>query len=316
MRIRFLGTAAAEGVPALFCTCDFCRYARKAGGREVRTRAGSIVDGVLKLDFGPDSFKHMIDSGLDYTYLRALLVTHAHEDHLCPDDLFYRRPGFANLPENFPPLTVYGNARVGERLRPHLGAYLRFERLTAFKTVDIEGYAVTPLEAVHCIDKNGDAYPVVFEGETYYRSEEAFFYLIEKDGESLLYAHDTDEFTSADMDFLAGRHIDLISMDCTNAARDSQYVGHMGLNDNLRMRQELLLNGAADTHTTFVANHFSHNGLVAYDELVRRLPCFVISCDSLELPFAPNKRGFFSYLKRLLAHRRCLFDGNHRSDGS
>ena len=29
MRIRFLGTAAAEGAPALFCTCAFCQYARK-----------------------------------------------------------------------------------------------------------------------------------------------------------------------------------------------------------------------------------------------------------------------------------------------
>jgi phosphoribosyl 1,2-cyclic phosphate phosphodiesterase len=284
MRIRFLGTAAAEGVPALFCTCDFCAYARRVRGREVRSRAGSLVDGVLKLDFGPDSFRHMIDNRLDYTFLRALLVTHAHEDHLCPDDLFYRRPGFANLPEGIAPLTVYGNARVGERLRPHLGAFLRFEQLRAFETAVIEGYAVTPLEAVHCIDENSRRFPVVFEGKTYYRSEEAFFYLIEKDGESLLYAHDTDAFTPADLDFLAGRQIDLISLDCTNAARDAQYVGHMGSNDNLRLREKLLENGAADAHTTFVANHFSHNGLAPYDELVRLMPGFTIACDSLELP--------------------------------
>ena len=55
MKIQFMGTAAAEGAPALFCVCDHCRYARARGGREIRSRAGSIVDGRLKLDFGPDS---------------------------------------------------------------------------------------------------------------------------------------------------------------------------------------------------------------------------------------------------------------------
>ena len=44
MKLTYLGTAAAEGVPALFCRCDFCRYARKAGGREIRTRAGALLD--------------------------------------------------------------------------------------------------------------------------------------------------------------------------------------------------------------------------------------------------------------------------------
>ena len=32
---------AAEGAPAIFCTCDHCAYARKVGGREIRTRSGS-----------------------------------------------------------------------------------------------------------------------------------------------------------------------------------------------------------------------------------------------------------------------------------
>ena len=38
MKIKYLGTAAAEAIPALFCTCDVCRKARKVGGRELRLR--------------------------------------------------------------------------------------------------------------------------------------------------------------------------------------------------------------------------------------------------------------------------------------
>ena len=33
MKIKYLGTAAAEGVPAIFCDCETCRYVRKHGGK-------------------------------------------------------------------------------------------------------------------------------------------------------------------------------------------------------------------------------------------------------------------------------------------
>ena len=41
MNIQFLGTGAAEGIPALFCQCPLCRKAEAAGGREIRTRCGA-----------------------------------------------------------------------------------------------------------------------------------------------------------------------------------------------------------------------------------------------------------------------------------
>lgn len=281
MKLQYLGTAAAEGAPALFCTCDFCRYARMKGGHEVRTRSGSMLDGRLKLDFGPDSYKQMLDHGLDYTYMKSVLVTHSHDDHFS-HDIFYRRPGFAQLSDDVPLMTIYGNEAVGKAVAPFESRYIGFKRMVPFETVQIEDYAVTALEAVHCISRNaGAGWPVVFENRAYMRAEEALFYLIEKDGKSLLYAHDTDEFTPADMEFLAGRKIDLISMDCTNGVLQANYVGHMGCADNLRMRDKLLKCGAADMHTVFVANHFSHNGLVPIEELERRLPGFIIAWDGL-----------------------------------
>ena len=65
MELLFMGTAAAEGAPALFCECEHCKFARKHGGREIRSRAGALLDGVLKLDFGPDSFRQMLDNNID-----------------------------------------------------------------------------------------------------------------------------------------------------------------------------------------------------------------------------------------------------------
>ena len=37
MKLLYLGTAAAEGWPALFCSCPVCESARKEGGRNLPT---------------------------------------------------------------------------------------------------------------------------------------------------------------------------------------------------------------------------------------------------------------------------------------
>ena len=42
--------------------------------------------------------------------------------------------------------------------------------------------------------------------------------------------------------------------------------GHMGLPDNIRVREKLLEMGVCDGETKFILNHFSHNGGMVYDE--------------------------------------------------
>ena len=88
------GTAAAEGWPALFCTCDACLQARARGGKEVRSRAAYMLGDRVRVDFGPDSYLHQQKYGLAYEKLEHLLVTHSHDDHWFPKDLAYRRAGF------------------------------------------------------------------------------------------------------------------------------------------------------------------------------------------------------------------------------
>lgn len=287
MKIRYLGTAAAEGAPALFCTCDHCAYARKVGGKEIRSRAGSILDDRLKIDFGPDSFMQMIQNHIDYTPLKSILVTHSHSDHFCASDIGYRKPGFANLPENYPPVTIYGNAKVGEAIESHLSDLIQFQLVEPYQPFEVEGYTVTALDAVHCIDREGPSheYPVTFRGNTYYRSERALIYLIEKDGKALLYGHDTDELDPRVFECLKGKKLDLVSLDCTNGVKITTYVGHMGVEKDLNMREKLLECGAADAHSIFVANHFSHNGLIPYEALEKAMPDFRISYDSMEIEF-------------------------------
>lgn len=265
MYITFQGTAAAEGAPALFCNCKHCRYAREVGGKEIRMRAGSLIDGRLKLDFGPDAYAQSLRFNQSYSELQHILITHAHEDHFAPDDLKRVTPPDAHRDTV---VHVYGDARVGEKLEPHLQKKnLAFTQVFPFETYDIGGYRVTPLQAVHAVGSG----------------EEPLTYIIEKDGRRLLYLHDTDFPTEEDMAFLRGRRVDMVSMDCTNGILNLDYIGHMGIEDNLRLREMLIENGTADADTVFVANHFSHNGLVAHEELEKRLPGFIVAFDGLTL---------------------------------
>ena len=36
MKLQYLGTAAAEGMPAVFCQCPICREAARPGGKDLR----------------------------------------------------------------------------------------------------------------------------------------------------------------------------------------------------------------------------------------------------------------------------------------
>jgi len=265
MYITYWGTAAAEGVPAIFCECEFCRYARDAGGKEVRTRSGSLIDGRLKLDFGPDSYMQSLKFNQSLAPVEHILITHSHHDHFCPEDIDYIRKPFGHRDAK---LHVYGNAKVEAGIAPFLNErHLDFTRVEPFKTYQIDEYAVTPLQAVHCVGTD----------------EEPLFYLIEKDGKSLLYGLDTDLFTEADWEFLKGRRMDLVTLDCTNGILDPRWLGHMGIRKNLDTRRRMLEEGIADEKTVFVANHFSHNGLIPYEGLQKLLPGFTVAYDGLTM---------------------------------
>ena len=111
MKIKYLGTAAAEGVPAIFCRCEVCRKSKAAGGRNIRTRSQSIIDDRLLLDFCPDTFIHTLRDNIDLISIKSCLITHAHEDHLYPQDIQMRLPEcFANfMSEEVTPLNFYGS---------------------------------------------------------------------------------------------------------------------------------------------------------------------------------------------------------------
>lgn len=274
MQIKFLGTGAAEGIPALFCHCNICKHARENGGRNVRTRSQAIIDNKILLDFGPDTYLHSLKYDIELADIEHCLITHSHDDHLYLEDLRARRRSRANLRPGTPPLNVYGGSGVKECLKPNDEGYVTkdqsvlYKEVSPFVSYDINGYKILPIAAVH-----GTSQPLV--------------YAISKEDRTILYGHDTDYFTEDSWKELKKMdiHFDLVSLDCTEGKKHIDYPGHMNFERmNVmceRMRKEKMISDK----TIIIANHISHNGLITYEEAVElgKENGYIISYDGMEM---------------------------------
>lgn len=254
MKIQYLGTAAAEGVPALFCDCEVCRKARALRGKLVRTRSQALIDDQLLIDYPPDAFSHFLTYKIDTTKIRNLLITHVHEDHFYPPDFAYIRPhAFSTPPEDYK-LRIYGSEDLVEPLAEAVeksNGQLEVVVVKPFEPFEVGEYRVTALKATH-----GTAHP--------------YIYLIEKGKTAMLYANDTGIFPEETIAYLSEHcpKLALVSFDCTGgAAQDLSYDSHMCLGRASYLRDEMDYAGFLTPKTIAVLTHFSHNGeQVSYDE--------------------------------------------------
>ncbi len=270
MRFMYLGTAAAEGFPAVFCNCQYCKEARKLRGKNIRTRSQAMINDDLLIDFPADTYHHFLTNNIEGDKIKYLLVTHSHQDHFYYEDLEMRHSPFVHDMRvetlqvycgkgTYQKLLSYGRVPVGVEL--HL--------LEAFQETSVGSYKVTPLPARHYI---GDG---------------AVFYLI-KDDKTVLYAHNTGYFYEEVFDYLKGQKIvlDMISFDCTKVEIPASDEGfHMGLDNIFRVVDRLRENGNVNQHTTLVVNHFSHNANPLHEALEEKV-CkkgYLVSYDGMRM---------------------------------
>lgn len=258
MKITYLGTAAAEGWPAMFCNCEYCLRAKELGGKNIRTRSQTLINDDLLIDFPADTYNHMLHTGIDLSKVKHCFVTHSHIDHFEPTDLCMRFEGcFAhNMVE--PTLHIYGNAAVMNRFdrfvtslgEEEVPPAVKLTEIKAYESVTVGEYTVTPLPAYHA------------------PKETPYVYLIKGSDKTLLYLHDTGVPFDEVFDYLENNkvHADVISYDCTYVAIPSA-GGHMGLDSVPAVRKRLEEIGVAGKDTVHIVNHFSHNGMLLHDEL-------------------------------------------------
>lgn len=280
MKIKFLGTAAAEAIPGVFCACETCKKSRATGGKNIRTRSQSIIDDKILIDLPADTYFHSVAHRIDLSQIHTCLITHSHDDHLYPQELWCRGESIA-YPEEETPLTVYAG-RSG--YRKITDAVIDFKldetdrvvpkRIAPFVPFEAEGYQITPLTANH----DSSASPLLF--------------LIQKDGKSLLYAHDTGCFPEETTSYLkdSGITLDLFSLDCTGGLNPNENYskwGHHNLIGAVKTRQILKENGNVTDKTICILNHFSHNGTPVHEEMeaAAKKENFLIAFDGYEISF-------------------------------
>lgn len=253
MKIKIMGTAAYERVPAMFCTCAACEYARKNKGKAVRTQAQTLINEDLLIDFGQDNYIHYLNGDYDYTKLRALIVTHAHTDHFAPNELLMTAGVFGhNEMEN---ITVVGAAGVqakydtlaGER-KTDLAPKADFAPIAYYETKTVAGYTVTALPACH-------------------GTEQPTLYIISDGKKTVLYNNDTGSVKEEVYDFIkkGGYRFDLVIADCTYGLLGYSSDGHMSIEDNVAHKERLTEMGALDEKSIYVITHYSHNALLFKD---------------------------------------------------
>lgn len=256
MEMQILGTAAAEGWPAVFCQCDACMAARRLGGKDLRTRSSLQIGTACKIDFPPDTLWHVHHYGLPLWELRHLFFTHSHRDHMEVDELLMMSPPFGHNDFATEPLNVYLSPDAARHLAARVGEKralpVEFHLLQPFEAVHAGALTVTPVLAAHN------------------PREECLFYVLEQEGKTVLYASDTGPFPEVTWEFLLTRRYDLLIMECTFGPREMHYAGHMGLFDVIQARKRLLAAGAIEPATPCWITHFSHNAQITHDEFVQR----------------------------------------------
>lgn len=261
MKIRYLGTAAAERTPAMFCNCEVCRRAMEKGGRNIQTQSQALIDDGLLIDFSGDTWHHFMTMERTLWDIEHVLITHSHVDHFTFESFALRVAANAKGVKA-EKLKIYTSQGVIDRLWECLRVRgnkklekiperIEFVPMEYYQSFAIDGYTVTPLPAEHAGD------------------EQAFLFLIEKDGKTLFYGNDTGFFGENIDDWLVarGKHIDMLSLDCTKGDNPYTYKTHMSMEEGSAIAARFAAKGLIDDKTKRYFTHFCHNSGMIRDEL-------------------------------------------------
>lgn len=256
MKLTYLGTAAAEGFPAVFCNCEFCKEARRLGGKNIRTRSQAIINDDLLIDLPADTYSHFLNNNIEGDKIKYLIVTHSHSDHFYEKELAIRIPPYSHN-MRAERLKMYGSTGVIDILNKlDTEKYsVDFAALKPFDVIALGDYTITALPARHT-------------------GVGSLFYIIQQGDKTLLYAHDTGCFYEEIFEYIKEKKIvfDLVSLDCTNVDIPIDDNGvHMGIDNLTRVVERLKEMGSITDKTQQIINHFSHNGEPIHHKLEERV---------------------------------------------
>ena len=167
MKLIFLGTGAAWGLPELNCDCKVCLEMRNK--EEKRTRPAFLLTGKgnILIDCGPDIASQLTTHGVDG--LDAVLITHEHGDHYMGlDELFaYKRAATRGA---FQPIPVYLTKKSWEVVGVRFGylvdmGVIEIYEVEPNQTFTLKGFEFTPFKTNHGSFATGSVGYIIKTGE-------------------------------------------------------------------------------------------------------------------------------------------------------
>ena len=259
IRIRYLGTGAAEGFPAPFCECAACEKVRRLGGKNRKTRSCALVNEHILIDLSPDIFMQSWENRLHLSAVDTIVFTHSHDDHLDLMSLMLRCKSGAtvllHIDENDNYISVWGNDTVREKINKKFfeevhadPSKLRFSKISYGVPFSVGDVEFTAFEVNHI------------------QSEDCCIFALSDGTHSFLYGNDTGFPRERTFDALNrfGKTFSAVSLDCARGTLPGD--AHMGLAEDKRFCERLRACGLIDASTEIYLNHFSHMCGLSPDE--------------------------------------------------
>lgn len=264
-KIKILGSAAAEGIPALFCNCRLCMEAWKKGGKDIRKRAAYKLNDHVRIDFGPDTLQQEHQYELHSENLKHLFITHSHEDHLDSSLFFFRCPGFSAVDQDNI-LNVYGTRGVIRRINLDFWQVYFFNG--DFSRWRMNLVELSPFERICLEDEDMEFYALPADHMLDVPAEKPVCYVFRQGSSWAMIANDSGYFREETWAFLEEKKFkfDVVISDCTGGITDNER-GHISGSWLLAAKKRLEDLGSVTADTRFFVNHFSHNCGSLHSEL-------------------------------------------------
>ena len=250
MKVTFLGTGTSQGIPIIGCKCAVCK---SSNTRDKRLRTSALVsvgDKNILIDIGPDFREQMLRN--DVSHLNAILVTHAHRDHVAGiDDI---------RPYNYyqqSPIDIYARSNAIEAIRrdyAYIFAQHIYPGLPEANLIEVSGSSVFSIG-------NTEVVPI----EAMHKDMPILGYKMGR----FAYVTDANYIAPTELDKIKG-----VDMLVINALRIEKHFSHYSLAEALEVIEYLKPRKAYLTHMSHemgfydeVSRHLPENVFLAYDGL-------------------------------------------------